>query len=223
MLHGSELRFSPFKLNFIPPCEDELWYASTPDAWRTLLRDADSSRWTDRDHNFLSMLKHFWKHAPNYEPSSYSGSSTDGARAKDAETMFPAFAFSRTSRMILYGIIAVAWDLRRRGDTRLLPFRPDVECRRAGDFSASNLSTHVQTSFQEWISWWASQTLSLSLKHVALTWWCVIKTIVSRDQKLTVMQSISAPSTLLPSKVLDRNCVYVCLAPGRSCCAILLT
>jgi hypothetical protein len=170
MLHGSDLRFSPFKLNFIPPCEDELWYAATPDAWKFLLRDADSSRWTDRDHNFLSMLKYFWKHAPSYDPGPYPENSAGRSRIKDADTWFPAFAFSRTSRLILYGIIAIAWDLRRRGDTKLLPFRPDIEARRAGESATNKISTRVHNSFQEWTSWWASQTLSLSLKHAALTW-----------------------------------------------------
>jgi hypothetical protein len=167
MLHGSELRSSPFKLNFIPPCEDELWYASTPEHWQTLLQDADSTRWTDKDHNFLNLLKHFWKHAPSYAITRTVGGAT---HPQEADTMFPVFSFSRTSRLILYGIIAVAWDLRRRGDTKLAPFRTEAGPRRVGGSTATDLSNHIHESFQDWISWWTSQTISLSLKHVALTW-----------------------------------------------------
>lgn len=169
LLHGSELRFSAFKLNFVPPCEDELWYATSSEAWSALRQDAESSRWNPKDHNFLNMLRHFWKNAPDYPLTSRSSSSSAEPLYK-TDTMFPAFAFSRVSRMILYGILALAWDLRRRRDTRLLPFQPAARPRRGEDLSTVDLSTHVHNSFQEWISWWTSQTLSLSLKHVALTW-----------------------------------------------------
>ncbi|KAI1618955.1 hypothetical protein EDD36DRAFT_414611 [Exophiala viscosa] len=147
-----ELRFSPFELNFVPPCEDELWYAQSADEWHEIQQQANADDRRGDEDNYLRLLKHFWNHAPSY-PFSNGAIST-----LDQDTTW-----------------TVAWDIRRQSNTNLSPFRLKARRRAGGNSSSSDwvpveLSSHVQKSFEEWISWWTSQTLTLSIKHVALTW-----------------------------------------------------
>jgi hypothetical protein len=179
------MRMSPFELDYNLPCGDELWFAESVEEWKDLILQEKQEEEAHGSHHYLTMLKIFWNRAPRV--SFTSGPAHAGQVSVAVNSIHnileqshpqgktPLFAFSRGSRIIMYGILAIAWDIRHRSDTDFCRFVQRHKNYRdkllsKSDWTSTELSSHIEKSVEEWVSWWTSQVLSLSLKHVAYTW-----------------------------------------------------
>lgn len=178
------MRMSPFELDYSLPCEDELWFAESVGDWREVYLKRKHDEDARGSHNYLALLKKFWNHAPAIfstiqAETGQVGTELHGMHKASGEGQShgkaPAFAFSRGSRIVMYGVLAIAWDIRQRSDTRLFHFVERHQSFRGkappkGEWTSTELSSHVEKSVEDWVSWWTSGIISLSLKHVAYTW-----------------------------------------------------
>ena len=119
LLHGSDISLSPFILNIQLPESDDSWFAPDLASWSRSQGSINTS-----PPLFLTILKAFW----------------DSSTIKAAPNTFP-----RGSKVLMYGILAIAYDLRRRNDNSF------------STKSAHNLdvlATKVNKSIATWLSWW---------------------------------------------------------------------
>jgi len=120
---------SPFQLNLELPCCDKAWWANSVEEWRDAL--AEESQGSQR---FLPVLKQFWNSSARNQPP---------------------YSYPRDSKVVMYGIISIASEMRRREDNSF-SLTPKE--------NLFSLSSRVQKSFEGWVAWWGSNLINLGLE-----------------------------------------------------------
>jgi hypothetical protein len=119
LLHGGDVSLNPFSLNIRLPDSDDAWYATNPEKWAAIYE----SQPTEPPY-FLALLKSFW----------------NSSTIKPAPSTFP-----RGCKALMYGILSIAYDLRRRDDNSFLQKLL---------YSPESLGVKVRKSFEKWLQWW---------------------------------------------------------------------
>ena len=130
ILHGGDMCMSPFELNLQLPHSEAAWATDSVDTWAAALRKTSTE-----PPQFLTMLKQFWNASSTAHrlPQAYPGDST----------------------VILYGIMSIACDMKRRDD-HTFSARPKD--------SLSALNGKLLKSFESWVSWWDRNREPLGLE-----------------------------------------------------------
>lgn len=81
---------SPFQLNLELPCYEKGWWANSVEEWRTAL--AEESQGSQR---FFPVQKQFWNSSARNQPP---------------------YSYPRDSKVVMYGIISITSEMRRRED-----------------------------------------------------------------------------------------------------------
>lgn len=119
LLHGGDVSLSPFSLNLQLPESDDAWFAPTLEQWWRVRESLPTS-----PPQFLSILKSFWN-SSNIMPTPST--------------------FPRGCKVLMYGILAIAYDMRRRDDNSFSE---------KSLYSLESLGTRVGKSFEKWLLWW---------------------------------------------------------------------
>lgn len=114
------MSMSPFELHLQLPYSEDAWCSDNVTEWVTAIRKKSKPPVL-----FLTMLKQFWN-------SSYSTHRLPQACPGD-------------SKVVLYGIMSIACDMRRRDDNTFSARPKD---------SLSSLNAKVLKSFESWVMWW---------------------------------------------------------------------
>lgn len=130
ILHGGDMCMSPFELKLQLPHSEAAWSTDSVDTWAAALRKTSTE-----PPQFPSMLKQFWNASPTAHrlPQAYPGDST----------------------VIMYGIMSIACDMKRRDD-HTFSVRPKD--------SLSALNGKLLKSFESWVSWWDRNREPLGLE-----------------------------------------------------------
>ena len=104
------------------------------EVWRTAVVEEEQG-----PQRFLPVLKQFWN--------------------SSARNQLP-YSYPRDSKIVMYGIISIASEMRRREDNSF-SLTPKE--------SLFSLSSRMQKSFEGWVGWWGSNLINLSLE--AFSFW----------------------------------------------------
>lgn len=118
-LHGGDVSLHPFSLNSRLPESDDAWFAPTLSRWVQLHETLPTPT-----PEFLPILRRFWNTSA-IKPTPYT--------------------FPRGCKVLMYGILAIAYDLRRRDDNS---FSAKTL------YSLDSIGGRVHKSFEKWLQWW---------------------------------------------------------------------
>ncbi|RDW56975.1 hypothetical protein BP5796_13042 [Coleophoma crateriformis] len=118
-LHGRDISLNPFSLKSRLPESDDVWFAPTLDKWAQTQRSIPT-----QTPEFLSILRSFWNTSV-IKPTPYT--------------------FPIGCKVLMYGILAIAYDLRRRDDNS---FSAKTL------YSLESVGGRVHKSFDKWLQWW---------------------------------------------------------------------
>lgn len=119
---------SAFELNIELPSSENVWFSPTFEKWKECIAEIQQ-----RSQRFLPVLKQFWN------CSSWN--------------QLP-FSYPRDSKVVMYGILSIASEMRHREDNSFSLTPKD---------SLSSLSSRVQKSFEGWVGWWGSNLINREL------------------------------------------------------------
>ncbi|RDW56660.1 hypothetical protein BP6252_14073 [Coleophoma cylindrospora] len=118
-LHGRDISLNPFSLKSRLPESDDVWFAPTLDRWAHTKGSIPT-----QTPEFLSILRSFWNTSV-IKPTPYT--------------------FPIGCKVLMYGILAIAYDLRRRDDNS---FSAKTL------YSLESVGGRVHKSFEKWLQWW---------------------------------------------------------------------
>lgn len=111
---------SPFSINLHLPENDDIWFAPTLEKWLQVQASISSS-----PPKFLAILNTFW----------------NSSIIRPTPSTFP-----RGCKVLMYGILGIAYDLRRRDDRSF--------SETSSMYSLETLGVRVRKSFEKWLQWW---------------------------------------------------------------------
>jgi hypothetical protein len=188
ILHSGEMCMSPFELNLELPCSEEAWIAEDVDTWLHALSENERHGQASGQQRFLSVLKQFWNQAAasslaaDNRADSKSGNShrTNSAshrnsrqQQQQSQQQLLSFSYLRDSRIVMYGVMSIAWEMRRRYDNNssaASTLGTSGGPRMSTPATTTTLSSRVQNSFEGWVAWWGSHVISISLEKARCNW-----------------------------------------------------
>jgi hypothetical protein len=114
---------TPLELNLAVPASDPVWFAEACERWIAALKNPQSSDSSPEPPRFLNMLKRFW----------------NSSTSQQLPLLGP-----RGSRIIMYGIMSIACEMRLRDDNAFAGKTRN---------GTSSLGLQVRKSFEAWMAW----------------------------------------------------------------------